>query len=267
MQEYVHGYSEEESCRLTDQANTLADLLHHDSCYPPGSTILEAGCGIGAQTIILAKMNPKARFVSIDISEDSLSRAKIAVEDYQLTNVSLQKADIFNMPFAAESFDHIILCFVLEHLPKPLDALRNLIHVLKPGGTLTAIEGDHGSFYCHPESRDALQTVECLIRVQKMLGGNALIGRQLYPLLRAAGMKNIAISPRMVYVDASRPELVDGFSKKTFIAMVEAVKQQAISLNLITEEKWNNGIADLMRATDEDGTFCYTFFKGTSYKL
>lgn len=267
MLKYVHGYSEEESCRLANQANTLADILHHDSCYPPGSTILEAGCGIGAQTVILAAKNPASRFVSIDISDDSLSRAKLAIEERRLTNVSLQKADIFDLPFAMESFDHIIICFVLEHLPGPLDALRNLLRVLKSGGSLTVIEGDHGSFYCHPESQDALQTVECLIRIQKMLGGNALIGRQLYPLLGASGLKDIAVSPRMVYVDASRPELVEGFSKKTFIAMVEAVKEQAITMRLIDEEKWNKGIADLMRATEEDGTFCYTFFKGTSYKL
>lgn len=266
MPKYVHGYSEEESCRLINQATTLADILHHDSCYPPGSTILEAGCGIGAQTVILAGKNPDSRFTSIDISDDSLSRAKLAVAEHRFTNVSLQKADIFDLPFAAESFDHIIICFVLEHLPGPLDALRSLIRVLKPGGSLTVIEGDHGSFYCHPESTDAISAVACLIDIQRTLGGDALIGRRLYPLLGAAGLKNIAISPRMVYVDASRPELVEGFSKKTFIAMVEAVKDQAISLRLIDEEKWNKGIADLLRATEEDGTFCYTFFKGISYK-
>lgn len=267
MQKYVHGYSEKESCRLTDQANILADLLHNDSCYPPGDIILEAGCGIGAQTTIIAGMNPKSRFLSIDISEDSLNRAKAAIEERRLENVSIQKADIFDLPFASESFDHIILCFVLEHLSSPLDALKNLLHVLKPGGTLTAIEGDHGSFYCYPESREAVQAVECLIKVQSLLGGNALIGRQLYPLLKSAGLKNVSISPRIVYVDSSRQALVDGFSKNTFIAMVEAVKQQALSLKLIEEDTWNKGITDLYRATGEDGTFCYTFFKGVSYKL
>ncbi len=267
MQKYVHGYSDKESCRLTDQANTLADLLHHDSFYPTGEVILEAGCGIGAQTTIIAGMNPKSRFVSIDISEDSLNRARKATEERRLENVSIQKADIFDLPFAADRFDHIMVCFVLEHLPRPIDAIRNLIRVLKPGGSLTVIAGDHGSFRCYPDSRDALLAVECLIKVQAILGGNALIGRQLYPLLKEAGLQNIKISPRIVYVDASRPGLVDGFSKKTFIAMVEAVKQQAISLKLINEEKWDKGITDLYRATGEDGTFCYTFFKGTAHKL
>ena len=57
---YVHGYSARESERLADQAETLTELLHYDTRYPAGSRVLEAGCGIGAQTVILAKNSPEA---------------------------------------------------------------------------------------------------------------------------------------------------------------------------------------------------------------
>ena len=46
---YVHGYSERESERLSDQAEALTTLLHDDTRYPAGSQVLEAGCGIGAR--------------------------------------------------------------------------------------------------------------------------------------------------------------------------------------------------------------------------
>ena len=52
---YIHGYSEREDRRLRDQSQTLAELLHQDVVYPAGSRVLEAGCGVGAQTVILAK--------------------------------------------------------------------------------------------------------------------------------------------------------------------------------------------------------------------
>jgi hypothetical protein len=48
---YVHGYDSRENRRLQDQADTLAELLHHDTAYPAGSVVLEAGCGVGAQTV------------------------------------------------------------------------------------------------------------------------------------------------------------------------------------------------------------------------
>jgi cyclopropane fatty-acyl-phospholipid synthase-like methyltransferase len=56
--DYVHGYSDRENSRLCDQANTLTTLLHHDTIYLPGSRVLEAGCGVGAQTVILARNSP-----------------------------------------------------------------------------------------------------------------------------------------------------------------------------------------------------------------
>ena len=264
MKTYVHGYSKKESNRLADQAGTLAELLHVDTIYPPESKVLEAGCGIGAQTSILLQNCPHAQFVSIDISPDSIKKAKKSIK---AENVIFRQADIFDLPFEAESFDHIFVCFVLEHLQKPIDALVNLKKVLKKGGSITVIEGDHGSFYCYPESKEALLSVKCLIDVQASLKGNSLIGRQLYPLLNAAGFKEAVVSPRVVYVDSSKPGFVEGFSKNTFIAMVEGVKEQALSLNLIDEDTWNKGINDLYRATEEDGTFCYTFFKGRAVKI
>jgi len=67
-------------------------------------------------------------------------------------------------------------------------------------------------------------------------------------------------------VDSSKPDLVEGFSKNTFTAMVEGVREQALSMNLIDEKTWEKGISDLYRATENDGTFCYTFFKATAEK-
>ena len=73
--------------------------------------------------------------------------AKDCIARAGLTNVAFQQADIFDLPFAAASFDQVFACFVLEHLRDPLAALARLKLVLKPGGTITAIEGDHGSTY------------------------------------------------------------------------------------------------------------------------
>jgi SAM-dependent methyltransferase len=262
-QQYVHGYTTREAVRLSDQANTLAELLHHDSRYPAGSRVLEAGCGTGAQTIHLAAGSPDAHFVSVDRSAESLAAARERIANAGFTNVEFRRADLFDLPFEDASFDHVFVCFVLEHLAEPERALTALQRVLKPGGALTAIEGDHGSWYCHPQTPQAAKTVRCLIEVQARCGGDSLIGRRLYPLLAGAGLRDVRVSPRMVYVDSSRPELVEGFSRNTFIAMVEGVREPALELGLIDRPAWDKGIADMYRATESDGTFCYTFFKGT----
>ena len=259
---YVHGYRPRENERLADQAQTLVELLHSDTSYPAGSLVLEAGCGVGAQTVTLARRSPEARFTSIDRSAVSLAQAERAVEAAGLGNVRFQQADIFALPFAAESFDHVFVCFVLEHIARPVEALVTLKRLLKPGGTMTVIEGDHGSAYFHPDSSAAHQAIRCQVELQRSAGGNALIGRQLYPLMVEAGLEAVHVSPRMVYVDASRPDLVEGFTRKTFTAMIEGVREAAIGAGLAEPEAFDAGVRDLHRTADDDGVFCYTFFKG-----
>jgi len=264
---YVHGYQARESERLQDQAGTLVDLLHSDTFYPPGSTVLEAGCGVGAQTLTLAQRSPDARFTSIDISAESVAEAKRRADVAGLTNVEFGQRNIFDLPFAAQSFDHIFVCFVLEHLSEPVEALAVLSRLLKPGGTITVIEGDHGSAYFHPDSAAAQAAIQCQIRLQATAGGNALIGREVYPLMVEAGFESVSVSPRMVYVDSSRPDLVDGFTRKTFTAMIEGVRDPAIAAGLSEPGDFDAGVRDLHRTMEPDGVFCYTFFKGVGVKI
>ncbi|MGA2402957.1 MAG: methyltransferase domain-containing protein [Syntrophobacteraceae bacterium] len=263
---YVHGYDSRESVRLQDQASTLSDLLHSDTSFPAGSRVLEAGCGVGAQTSILARNSPGAEIIAIDVSEASLAQAKKKLDSAGITNVSLKQGDIFELPFEKASFDHVFVCFVLEHLPNPVEALKCLKKMIKAGGTITVIEGDHGSVYFYPESQDARRAINCQIALQARAGGNALIGRELYPLLTKAGFRNCRVSPRMVYVDSSRPHFVEGFTKNTFTAMIEGVREKAPAAGIIDRESFDRGIRDLYRTTEPDGVFCYTFFKATAIR-
>jgi ubiquinone/menaquinone biosynthesis C-methylase UbiE len=263
---YVHGYDARENERLFDQAGALVELLHSDTAYPGGSEVLEAGCGVGAQTVALARRSRHARFTSVDVSEDSLREAKRRAQRAGISNVEFRQADIFALPFAPESFDHAFVCFVLEHLWRPVEGLAMLRRVLRPGGSITVIEGDHGSAYFHPDSPAANAAIQCLVALQQEAGGNALIGRRVYPMLVEAGFEAARVSPRMVYVDASRPALVEGFTLKTFTAMVEAVREPALSRGLIEAEVFDEGVRALRRTTEADGVFCYTFFKGVGAK-
>jgi SAM-dependent methyltransferase len=263
---YVHGYDDRENERLHDQAGALVDLVHADTAYPAGSRVLEVGCGVGAQTVTLAQRSPGAEFVSIDVSAASIAEAARAVDRFGLTNVDFRQADVFDLSFDDESFDHIFVCFVLEHLSRPVEALTILRGLVRRGGTITVVEGDHGSAYFHPESDAAQDAIRCQVDLQGAAGGDSLIGRRLHPLMVAAGLDEVRVSPRIVYAHAGRPDLVDAFTRKTFTAMIEAIREPALAAGLIEAERFDAGIEDLHRTTEADGAFCYTFFKGVGQR-
>jgi len=262
--EYVHGYNAPEAARLLDQASTLTELLHGDTAYPAGSLVLEAGCGVGAQTVTLAAKSPQASFVSVDLSPASLERAKARVGEAGLRNVKFQEADIYRLPFSEAHFDHVFVCFVWSTWRDRSGAGRAATGP-EAGGTLTVIEGDHGSAYFHPDSEFARRAVQGLVELQRRAGGDALIGRRLYPLLVQAGVREVRVSPRMVYVDASRRPSWTASSGRPSRPWWRG-KRAGDPPGTDRCGVLASGIRDLYRTAEADGTFCYTFFKAIGVK-
>ncbi|HEU4779485.1 MAG TPA: methyltransferase domain-containing protein [Steroidobacteraceae bacterium] len=258
---YVHGYSTEESERLVRQAGILSGFIHANAIFAPGSRVLEAGCGVGAQTIQLAQRNPQVQFVAIDRSVESLDTARNSIEELELKNVKFQRADIHELPFADAEFDGAFLCFVLEHLAAPQRALREVGRVMRAGATIHAFEGDHGSVLTWPDDPAVGSMVAAIAKLQKLEGGDACLGRRLCPLLKSAGFVEINVEPVVAYADSTRPHWVEEFGKATITEMFALQETGVLARGLLGAAEWRAGMQAVHRATGEDGTFAYTFFR------
>jgi SAM-dependent methyltransferase len=264
---YVHGYSQREAQRLYEQAEILEEILHTGTHFAAGSEVLEAGCGVGAQTRLLVKRNDGVRFTCIDISEKSLATAKKLKEAAGFDNVSFGQENITRLSFADASFDHIFVCFVLEHLDNPVAALAELRRVLRTGGTITVIEGDHGSCFWHRQTAESMAAWNGLITAQQNIGHDPNIGRRLCPLLSAAGFELQSCEPVWLYADRMKPALRDGMVNHIIVPMVQSAKEQILTDKLVPEDVYEKGIADLSRVDESDeGTFFYTWFKAVARK-
>ena len=257
--DYVHGYASQEKQRLFDQSQILEELLHRDTQFTPGARVLEVGCGVGAQTCIVARRNPNVQFTCIDISEASLQAAQAATRRAGLTNVTFELGDARSFAPPSPPFDAALFCFVLEHVQEPEAVIAHAMTLVCPGGTLMAIEGDHGSTFFYPPSQLAWRAIQCLIDLQAACGGDALIGRRLHPLFSGVGVTDLRVEPRVVYADPSLPDWVEWFTERTYIAMVEGAREQALAASMMTASEWEAGIADLRKS--KQGSFSYTFFK------
>lgn len=97
----------------------------------PRLTILDAGCGNGRETIRLARLNPDALVVGLDISNAVDQAAKNAAG---LDNVRFVQADLCDPPFWPGSFDYIHSFGVLHHTPDTRRAFAALAPLLSTTG-------------------------------------------------------------------------------------------------------------------------------------
>jgi arsenite methyltransferase len=104
----------------------------------PGDTVIDLGCGPCNLLIKLADLNPRAKFLGIDLSKGMLEIAKDKIRDSGLDNITLMNDDISNISsIPAESADVIISSMCLHHLPtrEVLEkTLAEMSRILKPQG-------------------------------------------------------------------------------------------------------------------------------------
>jgi hypothetical protein len=94
------------------------------------------------------------------VSAESIAEAKARIDRAGLANVELRQADLFSLPYEAGAFDHVFVCFVLEHLSRPVEALSTLTsrldHRHRRRSRLDALSSRHcGRERSDPVSGDA----------------------------------------------------------------------------------------------------------------
>lgn len=103
-----------------------------------GALILNAGCGSGWETLILAEANPGARLVVCDLSPESVRVTERRLRYHGFVDVELHALNLFDLEQLGLQFDFISLNDVLYLLDDPVAGLKVLKQVLKPDGILRA---------------------------------------------------------------------------------------------------------------------------------
>lgn len=101
-----------------------------------GKVILDAGCGSGYKSLILAEANPGAKIVGIDLSEESANLARERLQYHGFENIEFHALSIEDLPSLNQQFDYINNDEVLYLLPDPVVGLQAMKSVLKPDGII-----------------------------------------------------------------------------------------------------------------------------------
>jgi len=240
MAEYVHGYGTREQQRLVEQAEHWRHgLIRDGTSLEPGTRLLEVGSGVGAVLAVLGQEFPGVRLYGVDIEPRQLEFARGHLERASVA-ATLVQGDALALPFDDDSFDHVWMMWVLEHLADPIRALREAHRVLVRNGGITAIEVDYSTARAEPST----PALEALFRamVQGMAAaGWSNAGTRLPEWLGAAGFRDINEGERRFWWEGEELATQAAYAADVVESAVEALAQ----LPGATEPELRAGIEDL----------------------
>jgi SAM-dependent methyltransferase len=188
--EYIHTFNMDEQNRLVRQAELLEPHLHNYVNLSDCSSLLEIGCGVGAQLRLLFRRYPGLHATGIDISENQIQRARLLLaKELSEGQVELHTCRGDALPFAESSFDVVYICFVLEHVPDPVAVIREAARVLVDGGVLYCTEVFNDALYIYPHSPAIMKYWHAFNDCQRRIGGDPNIGIRLGNVMIQAGLE------------------------------------------------------------------------------
>ena len=151
----------------------------------PGMRVLDAGCGSGVLSRLLAREHPGCEVVGCDLSEDRVGKARVAGQ--ALGNLRFEVGDLTRLGEGGARFELAFCRYVMQHLSPEVrrEALAGLFRSLVPGGALVAIDYDGPLYNLHPQGSPWLQ--QALRTLEARLPIDFWIGRQLPQLMSDAG--------------------------------------------------------------------------------
>ena len=250
---YTLGYSSQTIQQLQRRTavREAGFLLPH---LRPGMHLLDCGCGPGSITVGLAEAVAPGQAVGVDIEPNEYRSAWLQVAKTTGINLYFGGADVYRLPFAANTFDAAFLHNVLSHLRQPLAILKGIYRILRPGGVIGISHPDFSGQLISPSDPLLERDHELYWRLVEHNGGNPAIGKHQRGLLHDAGFVRIEAVAKYSTVgsqDGVRMRAVHG--GRRFGG--SAIAQQMIDLGWTDRAELEQIIAAWRKWSEHPGAF------------
>ncbi|OBA85687.1 hypothetical protein A5662_04085 [Mycobacteriaceae bacterium 1482268.1] len=162
----------------------------------PGGNILEVGCGLGDDAAAIAqRVAPGGSVVAVDGSQAMVDAARERHGDR--AGLSFCLADATKLPYEDGVFDGCRIDRVLQHIPNPAAAIREMTRVLRPGGVLVAFDNDWETLTVDSADRALTRTI---LNAWCDRFPSGWVGRRMRGLFLEAGLVDVETHPKTLVI-------------------------------------------------------------------
>jgi SAM-dependent methyltransferase len=191
-----------------------------------GMSCLDAGCGIGAVTLALARrVGPGARVVGIDFDERVVELAREEAERQGLP-VVFRPGSVHDLD-EESAYDLVYARFLLSHLDRPAEGLARLVRAARPGSLVVVEDVDFAGHFCYPPCPAFDSYQRLYTEVVRRRGGDACLGPRLPGLLDEAGLEGVDFA-------LAQPAFRRGEGKRLAAVTMEHIREAVLAAGLAT---------------------------------
>ncbi len=261
---YQHGHH---ASVLSNHAKRTAETVaaFFLPALKPGMRLLDVGCGPGSITLGLARRVAPGSTIGIDSSPQAIEAARQAAGTTSPAP-SFEVGNIYEPAYDADSFDAIFAHQVLQHLVRPVDALRQIRRLLKPGGVAGVRDVDWGSTTFYPETPGIRRFLALYYALAQRNGGEPNAGRHLRRWFREAGFPTTRVMTSTVsYADADATrEWADTYAERT---LRSSIADKALEYGLASRADLEAMAAGWRGwGRDPDALFCFSHTEVVAWK-
>jgi SAM-dependent methyltransferase len=249
---YLLGYRHTEQERLERQALELA----HESSWlfdqigvRKGSRVVEIGCGPrGCLDLLSERVGSKGKVIGVERSAEQVERARKFAADSHLKNIEVLCVDARDTGLPEASFDLATARLVLVNVPKPELIVKEMVRLVRPGGTVALHEADSTTQRYDPPLPAQASLLQVLNTYAEMNDIDRTIGLRIPRMLREAGLVDVRVNP---FVHIYPP----GHGRRALLLeFVENARNRILEKNLITKTELDELTAALKNHLEDPET-------------
>lgn len=193
--------SAHESARIEVKTDTglLREQLQRAG-LKPGMDCADLGCGTAVAARQMVHITGASRITAVDISADRIAAAA-NLAAAETADIEMVVADVQTLPLETDAYDFSWARFLFEYLADPLEALRHIKRITRPGGIITLLDLDAQLTTFYPLTQEMDEALRFGLGLLESSGFDVYVGRKLADYCRQAGLENINIHvmPYQVY--------------------------------------------------------------------